>query len=169
MLHFTFHNGIALEVHVNVICDIRMCVRGLHLCLHLRVTRTREDAKYVYTIFFVRDPFFQCPCKCWWGSLSDTPHYSWELLKGSPHAPNTTNSIHGCPVFMYLQLAAAAAAQQYIIPWRARSGYATLAEWSKASRLGRDIFGCVGSNPTGCMIFYSYCIYCIYMCLLCLL
>ena len=27
---------------------------------------------------------------------------------------------------------------------------AVLAEWSKALRSGRSIFGCVGSNPTGC-------------------
>ena len=31
---------------------------------------------------------------------------------------------------------------------------ATLAEWSKALRSGRSIFGCVGSNPTGCMKYF---------------
>jgi hypothetical protein len=25
----------------------------------------KNVTKYVYTIFFVRDPFFQWPCKCW--------------------------------------------------------------------------------------------------------
>ena len=29
---------------------------------------------------------------------------------------------------------------------------AFLAEWSKALRLGRSIFGCVGSNPTECKL-----------------
>ncbi len=36
---------------------------------------------------------------------------------------------------------------------------AFMAEWSKALRSGRSIFGCVGSNPTECKkiyIFFSY-------------
>ena len=33
---------------------------------------------------------------------------------------------------------------------------AVLAEWSKALRSGRSIFGCVGSNPTGCNIIFIY-------------
>lgn len=32
-----------------------------------------------------------------------------------------------------------------------------MAEWSKALRLGRSLFGGVGSNPTGCnSLFYFY-------------
>src|SRR5690349_12349641 len=33
---------------------------------------------------------------------------------------------------------------------------AVLAEWFKASRSGRDIFGCVGSNPTGCILLFFF-------------
>ena len=34
--------------------------------------------------------------------------------------------------------------------WAFVNTIAVLAEWSKALRSGRSIFGCVGSNPTGC-------------------
>ena len=31
-----------------------------------------------------------------------------------------------------------------------------MAEWSKALRLGRNIFGCVGSNPTPCTSYFDF-------------
>ena len=37
-----------------------------------------------------------------------------------------------------------------------QSTYAFLAERSKALRSGRSIFGCVGSNPTGCIDTHCY-------------
>ena len=39
--------------------------------------------------------------------------------------------------------------------WHVLSKYGRMAEWSKALRSGRSIFGCVGSNPTPVNL-YSY-------------
>ena len=57
---------------------VSLSARQVEIDAALKITANVSEMTLleVYTIFFVRDPFFQCPCKCWWGSLSDTPHYS---------------------------------------------------------------------------------------------